>query len=73
VIEVLDHDPAWASWFDEVRAAVWPAVHDVAVRIDHVGSTSVRGLAAKPVIDLDVVVATAADVRPVIDRVQAAG
>jgi GrpB-like predicted nucleotidyltransferase (UPF0157 family) len=43
------------------------------VRIDHVGSTSVPGLAAKPIIDMDIVVASEADVRPVIERLAAAG
>jgi GrpB-like predicted nucleotidyltransferase (UPF0157 family)/quercetin dioxygenase-like cupin family protein len=72
-IEVLDHDPAWASWFERLRAVVWPAVAGLALRIDHVGSTSVPGLAAKPIIDLDVVVAAEADVRPAIERLATIG
>jgi GrpB-like predicted nucleotidyltransferase (UPF0157 family)/quercetin dioxygenase-like cupin family protein len=72
-IVVSDYDPAWPSWFETVRRRVWPAVQDVAVRIDHVGSTSVPGLAAKPIIDMDIVVASEADVRPVIERLAAAG
>ena len=43
------------------------------MRVDHVGSTSVPGLAAKPVIDLDVVVATEADVRPAVDGLAGLG
>ena len=70
---VSDYDPEWKDWFQTVYDYVWPAVHDVAVRIDHVGSTSVPGLAAKPVIDLDIVVATEDDVRPVIERLAAIG
>jgi GrpB-like predicted nucleotidyltransferase (UPF0157 family) len=42
-------------------------------RIDHVGSTSVPGLAAKPIIDMDIVVASQADVRPVIARLAGIG
>jgi GrpB-like predicted nucleotidyltransferase (UPF0157 family) len=57
-IVVADHDPAWADWFEQLRAHLWPSVASVALRIDHVGSTAVPGLAAKPIIDLDVVVAT---------------
>jgi GrpB-like predicted nucleotidyltransferase (UPF0157 family) len=72
-IEVVDHDPDWRHWFDDICAVVWPAVEDVALRIDHVGSTSVPGLAAKPIIDMDVVVASEADVRPAIERLRAAG
>jgi GrpB-like predicted nucleotidyltransferase (UPF0157 family) len=42
-------------------------VSGLAVRIDHVGSTAVPGLAAKPIIDLDIVVAAESQVRPVIE------
>ena len=55
-IVVSDYDPAWPGWFDTVRRRVWSAISDVAVRIDHVGSTAVPGLAAKPIIDIDIVV-----------------
>ena len=72
-IVVLDHDPAWAGWFQQLRDRIWPAVADVADRIDHVGSTAVPGLAAKPIIDLDVVVRTEADVRRVIERLRPHG
>jgi GrpB-like predicted nucleotidyltransferase (UPF0157 family) len=51
-----------------VRRHVWPAVKDVALRIDHVGSTAVPGLAAKPIIDLDIVVASEHDVALVIEQ-----
>jgi GrpB-like predicted nucleotidyltransferase (UPF0157 family) len=43
--------------FETVRARVWPAVHGVAVGVEHVGSTAVPGLVAKPIVDVDVVVA----------------
>lgn len=72
-IVVTDYDPAWADWFEQLRAFVWPAVESVAVRIDHVGSTAVGGLAGKPVIDMDVVVAGEDDVRPAIDRLAVLG
>ena len=70
---VRDYDPEWPRWFQTLSDYVWPAVRDVAVRIDHVGSTSVPGLAAKPIIDLDIVVAAEHDVRPVIDRLAVIG
>jgi GrpB-like predicted nucleotidyltransferase (UPF0157 family) len=72
-IEVLDYDPVWQEWFETLRAHVWPAVEEVALRIDHVGSTSVPGLAAKPIIDLDVVVASGSDVRSAVERIEALG
>jgi GrpB-like predicted nucleotidyltransferase (UPF0157 family) len=72
-IVVRDYDPQWPSWFDTVCRRVWPVVRDVARRIDHVGSTSVPELAAKPIIDMDIVVASEDDVRPVIDRLAMIG
>lgn len=53
-IEVVDYNPEWpaqfAAWRDRLAAALGPT----AVRIEHVGSTSVPGLAAKPIIDIQV-------------------
>jgi GrpB-like predicted nucleotidyltransferase (UPF0157 family) len=72
-IVVVDYDPEWPARFDRISGVVWPAVQGVAVRIDHVGSTSVPGLAAKPIIDMDVVVASEAGVRQAIDRLATVG
>jgi GrpB-like predicted nucleotidyltransferase (UPF0157 family) len=72
-IVVADYDPEWPARFERISALVGPAVQGVAVRIDHVGSTSVPGLAAKPIIDMDVVVASEAGVRPAIDRLATVG
>jgi GrpB-like predicted nucleotidyltransferase (UPF0157 family) len=52
---------------------VWPVIDDIALRIDHVGSTAVPGLAAKPIIDMDIVVAAEEGVRRVIDRLAGSG
>jgi len=59
VIEVRDYDPAWPDRFEELRAEYAAALDAAAVpfvSIEHVGSTAVPGLAAKPVIDIDIVV-----------------
>ena len=72
-IVVSDYDPAWPGWFDTVRRRVWSAIPDVAVRIDHVGSTAVPGLAAKPIIDIDIVVASEDQVGTVIERLATVG
>ena len=56
-IEVVDWSPLWAEQFEEVAAVLRDALGDVAsARVEHVGSTSVPGLAAKPILDVDVVV-----------------
>ncbi len=66
-----DYDPSWPERFERVYQYVWPSVSHLAVRIDHVGSTSVAGLAAKPIIDMDIVVASERDVPRAIDRLKA--
>jgi len=55
---VVDYDPSWVADFERLRTGVSEAVGPLAISIEHVGSTSVPGLAAKPVIDIDIVVAT---------------
>ncbi|MGH9046868.1 MAG: GrpB family protein [Acidimicrobiales bacterium] len=72
-IVVNDYDPAWAQWFEQVKAVVWPEVADVALRLEHVGSTSVPGLPAKPIIDADIVVASEDDIIHVIERLAGIG
>lgn len=53
-IVVVPYDPAWPAVFAELAARLRAALGDVAVRIDHIGSTAVSGLAAKPIIDLQI-------------------
>jgi GrpB-like predicted nucleotidyltransferase (UPF0157 family) len=60
VIVVTEYDPSWPRRFEELRREYAEAMAAAAVpvvAIEHVGSTSVPGLAAKPVIDCDIVVA----------------
>ncbi|MGH3097226.1 MAG: GrpB family protein [Streptosporangiales bacterium] len=62
MITVVDYDPAWARQFEMLRheyARAMATANVPVVTIQHVGSTSVPGLAAKPVIDCDIVVAEA--------------
>ena len=59
MIAVVDYDPTWPDRFEELRAEYFAAMAAASVpvmTIEHVGSTSVPGLAAKPVIDCDIVV-----------------
>jgi hypothetical protein len=53
---VVEYNPELPDRFAQLRDRIWLSVRDIAVRIEHVGSTAVEGLAAKPVIDLDVVI-----------------
>ena len=72
-VVVVDYDERWPALFEELRARVGPAVADVTLRIEHVGSTSVPGLAAKPIIDMTVVVARRDDVPEAIARLATLG
>jgi GrpB-like predicted nucleotidyltransferase (UPF0157 family) len=56
-IEVAAYDPAWPTRFTELGRELRAGLGAVALRIDHIGSTSVPGLAAKPIIDIQVSVA----------------
>jgi GrpB-like predicted nucleotidyltransferase (UPF0157 family) len=66
-IIVVDCDPSWSEAFERVYSSVWPVVSHLALSIEHVGSTAVRGLAAKPIIDVSVVVRTESDVPAAIE------
>src|SRR5262249_59969179 len=71
-IRIADYDRNWPAEFEHLRDRAAGAVGDLAVSIVHVGSTAVPGLAAKPVIDLVVVVGPG-DVAPAIERLVAVG
>jgi GrpB-like predicted nucleotidyltransferase (UPF0157 family) len=64
VIRIVDYDPAWPQRFREVTGPLREALRDAALRIDHIGSTSVPGLAAKPVIDIQISVVELAPTDP---------
>jgi GrpB-like predicted nucleotidyltransferase (UPF0157 family) len=56
-IEMADPDPAWPHWYDGLAVQIRQALGWRALQLEHVGSTSVPGLAAKPIIDIDLTVA----------------
>ncbi|UMG93774.1 GrpB family protein [Nocardioides sp. TF02-7] len=72
-ISIADPDPAWTEWYavlaDRVRGALGWRV----LALDHVGSTSVPGLPAKPIVDVDLVVADPADEAAYVPALEAAG
>jgi GrpB-like predicted nucleotidyltransferase (UPF0157 family) len=57
-VRIVDYDPAWAEMAAEEIGRVEGALGEVALRLEHVGSTAVPGLAAKPIVDLLVMVST---------------
>lgn len=57
-IEVLAYDPAWAALYDELATDIAHVLGEIAIRIEHIGSTSVPGLRAKPIIDIQIEVSS---------------
>lgn len=57
VVEVVAYRPEWPEQFEQVAAELRAALVGIEAQVEHVGSTSVPGLAAKPVLDVDVIVA----------------
>lgn len=70
---VVDYDEAWPALFEELARPVREAVADLGAEVEHVGSTAVPGLAAKPIVDLDVVVHSGEDVPAAIERLRGLG
>ena len=56
-IEIVSYDPGWPSAFEAEASRLRAALKAVALRIDHNGSTAIPGLAAKPIIDIQISVA----------------
>lgn len=72
-VEVVAPDPAWPQKFVAARERVVTALGDRALAIEHVGSTAVPGLWAKPMIDIDLTVADSADEDAWLPDLEAAG
>ena len=72
-ITVLPYDPAWPELFRQLGAQLRAALGGVALRIDHIGSTAVPGLAAKPIVDVQISVERLEPVEPFRSPLEAAG
>lgn len=57
MVQIVNYKPEWPTEFDHIATNLHAALADLALRIDHIGSTSVPGLAAKDIIDVQVTVA----------------
>jgi len=55
-VVVESYDETWTSAFEEIKKEIESAVGDLIIGIEHVGSTSVEGLSAKPIIDIDIII-----------------
>ena len=71
-VTMVEYDPEWPARFSELRDRIAAALGPLALAIEHVGSTSVPNMCAKPIIDLDVVVRPV-DVPATIAAIEALG
>lgn len=72
-IIVVDYDPSWPERFLFFQRRIAGALGSMAAAIEHVGSTAVPDLPAKPIIDIDVLLATETEFDAVIDRLAKLG
>jgi len=70
---LAEYDPAWPSLFEREAVRIRAALGETVVRLEHTGSTSVPGLAAKPIIDMTLTVPDSADESTYVPQLEAAG
>ena len=70
---VLPYDEQWKQDFHMIKDELSSTLGQLAMRIEHVGSTSVEGLSAKPIIDIDVVISDYAVFEEVVSALKAIG
>jgi GrpB-like predicted nucleotidyltransferase (UPF0157 family) len=72
-IELVEYDPEWPGLFQHEEAQIRQALGQAALLVEHVGSTSVPGLAAKPIIDIILAVADTRDEQAYVPALERAG
>ena len=70
---VLPYDKAWKSAFEAIKQEIESAIGDLIIGIEHVGSTSVEGMSAKPCIDIDVIIKDYSVFDKVIGKLESIG
>jgi GrpB-like predicted nucleotidyltransferase (UPF0157 family) len=72
-IVIVNYDPGWPGQFEMLRRRISEVLGDLVARIEHVGSTAVPGLAAKPILDFVVLLASADNLPAAVDRLATLG
>ena len=72
-VNVVPYDPEWRSDFEKIKRELDATLGDLALAVEHIGSTSVEGMSAKPCIDIDVVIEDYSVLKEVIERLAAVG
>src|SRR4051794_15353366 len=73
VVTLAEYDPGWPASFQRERERIGAALGPRALLVEHVGSTSVPGLAAKPIIDVLLAVADSSDEPAYVPALEASG
>lgn len=72
-LSIVAYDPSWPAWYERLSDLIQAALGPAVLALDHVGSTAVPGLAAKPIIDVDLTVADATAESSYVPPLGAAG
>lgn len=72
-IVIVDYDPEWPVIFQSLKDIYHRELGDLIINVEHVGSTSVPGLCAKPCLDIDLVISNRSRLPDVIDRLSELG
>lgn len=70
---VLPYDRAWKTAFEEIKNEIESVIGELIVGIEHIGSTSVEGMSAKPIIDIDVVIKDYSVLETVVGKLKMIG
>ena len=73
IIEIMPYNPEWKTEFKKIKMMIESYIGDLILRIEHIGSTSIEGLAAKPIIDIDVVIESYDILPDIIQRLEKEG
>lgn len=73
IIEVVEYQPSWVDEFQRYANRLQQSLDGLVIGIEHVGSTSVAGLAAKPIIDIDIVISSRVVLGQVLQRLETIG
>jgi len=72
-IVIAEYDPEWPRWFEQAAERIRAVLGDKVLQLEHVGSTAVPGLPAKPLIDANLVVADTTDEDAYVPPLRAIG
>lgn len=72
-VVVVPYNGQWIKEFEKIKSEIVAALSELAVSVEHVGSTSVKGLWAKPVIDIDIVISDRKLLPQVINKLKSIG